>query len=305
MEILALCLASWFCCGTPFAAPAQEDPRDKVFTKRFEQVEVRRALKWLFGKMEVSYLIAPDVQGTVSLEVKDCKPETLLRHIVVQVDGTYRMGGGIYPIVKRERVTPPLPPVKMSAFQPGAYSGAFQVRNRQRYVIRNRNVGAGYALLVSAASLANREVDSVCSYGEDGFAVAMKPESVSDKDGWIPRGAWTPAEADLPAGMLQRVEKQLDRGERCRFLVFLVSADPIVPGGLRSPERLVPAEEPDLPQEMKNDTWQTDPKLTVLLYEFLRDPATGAVCLRKPGEPGPSVETHVRAAGYWRGFPLR
>lgn len=78
----------------------------KVPSLEFEQADVRDALKTLFRAVNVNYTIDPDVQGTVTLSLKDVPFGTALQNVVRQVDATYRVEGGIYRIVKKEESTP-------------------------------------------------------------------------------------------------------------------------------------------------------------------------------------------------------
>jgi type II secretory pathway component GspD/PulD (secretin) len=89
--------------GIPTAAFAQDDPGQKnIASLEFEQTDVREALRALFKNVGVSYTIAPEVQGTITVSLKNVPFETALQNITRQVDATYRIEGGVYQIVKRE-----------------------------------------------------------------------------------------------------------------------------------------------------------------------------------------------------------
>jgi len=86
----------------PSLASAQEDVSQKTIPSlELEQADVREALRALFKNVNVSYSIAPEVQGTVTVSLKSVTFETALQHVLRQVDATYRVEGGVYEIVKK------------------------------------------------------------------------------------------------------------------------------------------------------------------------------------------------------------
>ena len=87
----------------PAQALAQDDPSQQIIASlEYEQADVREALRALFKNVGVSYTIAPEVQGTITVSLKNVTFETALQNITRQVDATYRIEGGIYQIVRRE-----------------------------------------------------------------------------------------------------------------------------------------------------------------------------------------------------------
>ena len=91
---------------TPMKASAQGgDVSGQIIPSlELNEADVREALKILFRSVNVSYSIAPDVQGTITLSLKNVPFETALRNITNQVDATYRVEGGVYQIIRREEV---------------------------------------------------------------------------------------------------------------------------------------------------------------------------------------------------------
>ena len=85
-------------------AYAQNDPRDTKITLSLNDADVREALKMLFKSVNAQYSIAPEVQGTVVVDLKEIPFETALRNILDQVKATYRIETGIYVIVMREEI---------------------------------------------------------------------------------------------------------------------------------------------------------------------------------------------------------
>jgi hypothetical protein len=97
--------------GLPCAVFAQQDVLNQnIPSLEYEQADVREALRALFHAVNVSYTIAPDVQGTVTVSLKNITFETALQNITRQVDATYRYEGGIFEIVHREVVNPTVEP---------------------------------------------------------------------------------------------------------------------------------------------------------------------------------------------------
>lgn len=90
-------------------AVAQEDVSQKTIPSlELEQADVREALRALYKNVNVSYSIAPDVQGVVTVSLKNVTFETALQHILRQVDATYRVEGGVHEIIKRTDTVAPI-----------------------------------------------------------------------------------------------------------------------------------------------------------------------------------------------------
>lgn len=86
-------------------AMAQDDPRDKIIASvEFQDGDIRDVLRFIFTKVGVSYTVANDVQGSVTISLKDKPFETILQAVLKQVDATYRVEGNIYNIIKKEAV---------------------------------------------------------------------------------------------------------------------------------------------------------------------------------------------------------
>ena len=86
----------------PSIASAQEDVTQKqIASLELEQADVREALRALFKNVNVSYSIAPEVQGPITVSLKNVTFETALQNVLRQVDATYRVEAGVYEIVKK------------------------------------------------------------------------------------------------------------------------------------------------------------------------------------------------------------
>src|SRR5579862_508513 len=105
---LAACLGLTMLGGMPIAAHAQTDPANQIIPSLdLDSVDVREALRALFKSVGVSYSIAPEVQGTVTVNLKNVRFDTALQNILKQADATYRVEAGVYQIIKREEIVPP------------------------------------------------------------------------------------------------------------------------------------------------------------------------------------------------------
>lgn len=104
--------------SAPMKAVAQTDPSDQVIPSlELDQADVRDALKMLFRTVNLNYTIASDVQGQVTVSLRNVPFETALRNILNQVDATYRREGGVYNIIRREAETVPVTTDQGATFQ--------------------------------------------------------------------------------------------------------------------------------------------------------------------------------------------
>ncbi len=99
-------LAIGILAGAPIKAIAQQDPSGQIIPSlELDSADVREALRALFRNVGVSYSIAPEVQGTVTVSLRNVTFEAALQNILKQVNATYRVEGGIYQIVLKEEPT--------------------------------------------------------------------------------------------------------------------------------------------------------------------------------------------------------
>ena len=68
----------------------------------FEGTDVREALRWLFRAGSVGGTIAPDVQGTITVSLRNVPWETALQNVTRQVEASYRVDHGFFEVVRRE-----------------------------------------------------------------------------------------------------------------------------------------------------------------------------------------------------------
>ncbi len=99
---MSIAMGMFMLTAMPSLASAQEDIGQKIIPSlELEQADVREALRALFKNVNVSYSIAPEVQGTVTVSLKNVTFDTAIQNVLRQVDATYRVEAGVYEIVKK------------------------------------------------------------------------------------------------------------------------------------------------------------------------------------------------------------
>lgn len=68
----------------------------------YQQEDVREALEALFNSVGAFYTIAPNVQGQVTVALRNITFANALQSILRQVDAVYRIEAGVYEITRRE-----------------------------------------------------------------------------------------------------------------------------------------------------------------------------------------------------------
>jgi type II secretory pathway component GspD/PulD (secretin) len=105
---MSLAFGMFLLVAMPSLASAQEDISQKqIPSLELDQADVREALRALFKNVNVSYSIAPEVQGPVTVSLKNVTFETALQNVLRQVDSTYRVEAGVYEIVKKVETAVP------------------------------------------------------------------------------------------------------------------------------------------------------------------------------------------------------
>gem|GEM_PF-5832597 len=66
-----------------------------------DQADVRESIRMLMKWAQYSYSIAPEVQGSVTLDLRRVTLKVALQNILRQVDATYRIEAGVYQIVSK------------------------------------------------------------------------------------------------------------------------------------------------------------------------------------------------------------
>jgi hypothetical protein len=86
----------------PAQVKAQDDPNNIIIESiELDQADIRDALKVLFRSTSLNYTVAPDVQGVVTVSLKNVQFKTALRGILSQVDATWREEGNIFNIIRK------------------------------------------------------------------------------------------------------------------------------------------------------------------------------------------------------------
>ncbi len=88
--------------GGVSSAQAQDSILDKVISSaEYQQADIREALKTLFRQVDANYSILPEVQGTVTINLKNARFELVLQNLLNQVNATFRYEAGVFVIVPR------------------------------------------------------------------------------------------------------------------------------------------------------------------------------------------------------------
>ncbi|HLO97967.1 MAG TPA: hypothetical protein VK171_05170, partial [Fimbriimonas sp.] len=88
------------------SAYAQSEILDQIIpSAEYQSADLREALRALFKQVNANYSIAPDIQGQVTISMKNAKFELVLQNVLAQVGATYRYEGGVFIIVKKEVVS--------------------------------------------------------------------------------------------------------------------------------------------------------------------------------------------------------
>ncbi|MBL8068324.1 MAG: hypothetical protein JNM28_07725 [Armatimonadetes bacterium] len=113
-KTVSAALAMVFMVGlmaAPTHARAQQDPNNIVIESiELDQADIRDALKVLFRSTSLNYTVAPDVQGVVTVSLKNVPFKTALRGILQQVDATWREEGNIFNIIRKPEPVAPTNP---------------------------------------------------------------------------------------------------------------------------------------------------------------------------------------------------
>lgn len=82
------------------------DPSQQIVPSlEMESADIREALRALFKSVNIPYIVANDVVGQVTVNLKNVPFETALQAVLKQVDATYKVEGSIYNIIKRQAAT--------------------------------------------------------------------------------------------------------------------------------------------------------------------------------------------------------
>jgi len=101
-KLLFAIIATLMLLNTAFA---QFEGSTKKITAEYKSSDVREVIIALLKPEGISYSINPEVQGSVTVSVKDVPLETVLENVLRQVDCTYEVSGGLVVIKKRKQDT--------------------------------------------------------------------------------------------------------------------------------------------------------------------------------------------------------
>ena len=90
----------WIGMSSPARAQSQDPSQILLQPIKFENADVRDAIRQIFKSAKVSYSMAPDVQGSVTLSISGVNLRTALENTLRQVNATYVIDGGVF-VIKR------------------------------------------------------------------------------------------------------------------------------------------------------------------------------------------------------------
>jgi type II secretory pathway component GspD/PulD (secretin) len=102
--LVLVAIIALFVSGITGSAQGQvsSDPSQTNIGKiEFESTDAREALRTLFKMVGVSYAIQPEVQGTITVALRNVTFEVALQNVLRQVDATYRVEAGVYSIFRK------------------------------------------------------------------------------------------------------------------------------------------------------------------------------------------------------------
>ncbi|MBS1717808.1 MAG: secretin and TonB N-terminal domain-containing protein [Armatimonadetes bacterium] len=99
-------LATLLTASMPLLAQNTDVSNTNIPALDFDQADIRDAVRALFKNAgDLSFTIAPDVQGQITMSIKNKPFATVLESILSQADATYRIEGSTYVIIHRPQQT--------------------------------------------------------------------------------------------------------------------------------------------------------------------------------------------------------
>lgn len=103
--LLTLALAAHLMVVPTNLTAQTSDPGNQIVPSiELDSADVRDALKILFNATGISYTVANDVQGVVTVNLTNVTLRNGLRNILNQVDATWREEGGVYNIIRKPQM---------------------------------------------------------------------------------------------------------------------------------------------------------------------------------------------------------
>jgi len=91
-----------------------------------EKADVKRLLFTLFRKAKASFVIGPDVSGTISVHLANCPFRIVLDRVLSQIGAEFRIQSGIYVVKSKEGYRDQIPPIDVD----GRAVGFLALRSR-------------------------------------------------------------------------------------------------------------------------------------------------------------------------------
>ncbi|HVL39589.1 MAG TPA: hypothetical protein VM328_09390 [Fimbriimonadaceae bacterium] len=112
-----------------------ENATVRIQSLELDNADIRLVLKTIFQKARGSYTIDPDVQGKVTMRIHDAPLNTVLDHVMRQVDAGYAIdGAGVYHFMPRRSQVAP------SKAEAGGGAVAISADDQYLYVVRGSQI---------------------------------------------------------------------------------------------------------------------------------------------------------------------
>lgn len=85
--------------GTGRAQGGFQEPAARVIDLELNELEIGKAVAYLFAKVNGKYSLAPDVRGVTTVSLRQVSFEGALANVLKQVNATWRVRDGVYEIV--------------------------------------------------------------------------------------------------------------------------------------------------------------------------------------------------------------
>ena len=309
----------------PIQLPPKSTHLDEILGRiipNFEGISVdfRTTLTELFRTLGVKVWISPELEGKISLSMKQVKFEFLLQNFCAQVNATYRYERDTFLIVERSDRSEfnSANSRKLYSFAPGFPSSQVSISQKSLFLSPKQTKGGTYDLLMESIKTAGFKLDCSRSYGKTGFAIVLPFEAI-DTAGYPYVGSTKSAHRQrfdfsmpyLPLFEMSKLGELFATAwgnfdHDYRLIIVAATTDATGPNGQSMQSQLSHfKDEIELPEEFRTEKWAKTPTVTAFIYEFRRPPGQRLAVLLKPGESKISARQHLILAGLWTEKELR
>ncbi len=282
----------------------------KIASIEIENAEVREVLSHLFKNLLVKHWVDLDLEGNVTLSMKNVPYSMVLDNVLAQVGGEYAIEKGVY-VIRKKRFSPiyeGMPLLGGDNFLTGAFTSTYVLVNPALFKSPLNTKGGTYDLLLEAIRAVKFKDWHVRTFGRGGFALVMPFESINANGRPTNRNRrfqynpsfWRTVDFQkIGAYFAHEFDPPLDNQR-----VIVLAAEPF-PSLTSGPESLVlDVQRKDLSERARREKWEVGVKVSAFVYEFT-DGMNGSPAKLLPSGKGLPARTHLIGAGLWSGSMLR